>query len=111
MIYLLIAGTYVPVCLVALPPQWGIPVLSAVGIMAALGMAIKLAGFRRVQWLGYALYPIMGWALVVAAPALPRQPDVGSARLDSRWRRFLHRRFPGVARQAAQSVAIDVWLP
>ena len=70
MIYLLIAGTYVPVCLVALPAQWGIPVLSAVGIMAALGMTIKLGGFRRVQWLGYALYPIMGWALVVAAPAL-----------------------------------------
>jgi len=70
MIYLLIAGTYVPVCLVALPPRWGIPMLSVVGAMALVGMTIKLGGFRRVQWLGYALYPIMGWALVVATPAL-----------------------------------------
>lgn len=70
MIYLLIAGTYVPVCLVALPPQWGIPMLSVVGAMAVAGMVIKLGGFRKVQWLGYALYPIMGWALVAAAPAL-----------------------------------------
>jgi hemolysin III len=70
MIYLLIAGTYVPVCLVALPPQWGIPMLSVVGAMAVVGMTIKLGGFKKVQWLGYALYPIMGWALVFAAPAL-----------------------------------------
>ena len=70
MIYLLIAGTYVPVCLVALPPRWGIPMLSVVSAMALVGMTIKLGGFRRVQWLGYALYPMMGWALVVAAPAL-----------------------------------------
>ncbi len=70
MIYLLIAGTYVPVCLVALPLRWGIPMLSVVGVMAVVGMTIKLGGFRKVEWLGYALYPIMGWALVVAAPVL-----------------------------------------
>jgi hemolysin III len=70
MIYLLIAGTYVPVCLVALPPQWGIPMLSVVGAMALVGMTIKLGGFPRVQWLGYALYPMMGWALIFATPAL-----------------------------------------
>ena len=70
MIYLLIAGTYVPVCLVALPLNWGIPILSVVGAMAVLGMTIKLGGFRRLQWLGYALYPIMGWALIVAAPTM-----------------------------------------
>lgn len=70
MIYLLIAGTYVPVCLVALPPQWGIPMLSVVGAMALVGMTIKLGGFKKVQWLGYALYPIMGWAMVIATPAL-----------------------------------------
>lgn len=70
MIYLLIAGTYVPVCLVALPRSWGIPMLSVVGVLALTGMTIKLGGFQRVQWVGYALYPIMGWALVVAYPAL-----------------------------------------
>lgn len=70
MIYLLIAGTYVPICLVALPPSWGIPLLVTVGFLGALGMVIKLAGVRSLQWLGYALYPVMGWAAIVAGPAL-----------------------------------------
>ncbi len=70
MIYLLIAGTYVPICLVALPLRWGVPLLVTVTAIGLLGMVIKLAPIRRLQWLGYALYPIMGWAAVVAAPAL-----------------------------------------
>lgn len=70
MIYLLIAGTYVPLCLVALPLRWGIPLLATVTAFGILGMVIKLSGARRLQNLGYALYPIMGWAAVAAAPAL-----------------------------------------
>lgn len=70
MIYLLITGTYVPVCIVALPRSWGIPMLATVGGLAVLGMAIKLTGYRRAQWLAYALYPVMGWALLVATPVL-----------------------------------------
>jgi hemolysin III len=70
MIYVLIAGTYVPICLVVLPPAWGIPMLVIVGLCAATGMVLKLACFGRVQWLSYSLYPIMGWAAVIAAPVL-----------------------------------------
>lgn len=70
MIYLLITGTYVPICLVALPLRWGVPLLATVGAFGILGMTIKLVDIRRLQWLGYALYPIMGWAAVAAAPAL-----------------------------------------
>lgn len=70
MIYLLIAGTYVPVCLLALPPAWGIPLLSVVGAGAALGMVLKLVAFHRARWLGFALYPVLGWSAVAAAPIL-----------------------------------------
>jgi hemolysin III len=72
MIYLLIAGTYVPFCLVAVPLEWGIPVLSVVGAGALVGMVIKLAAFdkRRAHLVGAALYPILGWAAVAAAPVL-----------------------------------------
>lgn len=70
MIYLLIAGTYVPICLVALPSNWGIPLLATVAGLGLVGMVIKLAAVRSLQWLGYALYPIMGWAAVAAGPAL-----------------------------------------
>ncbi len=59
-----------PICLVALPPQWGIPLLATVTAVGIFGMVIKLAPIRRLNGLGYALYPIMGWAAVAAAPAL-----------------------------------------
>lgn len=70
MIFILIAGTYVPLCLVALPPEWGIPVLCIVSAGALTGVALKLFAFGRVRWLGYSLYPILGWTAVVAAPAM-----------------------------------------
>jgi hemolysin III len=70
MIYLLITGTYVPICIVSLPHRWGIPLLASVAGCAILGMVIKLAGIKKLNWLGYALYLIMGWGAVVATPAL-----------------------------------------
>jgi len=69
-IYFLIAGTYVPLAVVVLPRAWGIPLLSVVAGAAVFGAIMKLAAFDRLQWMTYALYPLMGWAAVVAAPAL-----------------------------------------
>ena len=48
-IYALIAGTYAPVCLVALPPRWGIPLLAIVAGAAGVGMGIKLVAFGRLN--------------------------------------------------------------
>jgi len=70
MIYVLIAGTYAPICLVALPPAWGIPLLSVVGGLGILGIVIKLTDVRSLRWLGYALYLAMGWAAVFATPTI-----------------------------------------
>ena len=72
MIYVLIAGTYVPMCILAMPLSWGVPLLSVVGAGAVLGVAIKGSGARRLQWLGYALYPVLGWLALVAGPVLVR---------------------------------------
>lgn len=72
MIYLLIAGTYVPACLVGLPLRWGIPLLSVVGVGAVTGVILKLAAFHRVQWLSYSLYLVIGWAAVGALPGMIR---------------------------------------
>ncbi len=70
MIYLLIAGTYVPLCLVALPPAWGIPILVIVGGLAVLGMVLKLAWFHGARIVSYSLYIVMGWVAVIATPVL-----------------------------------------
>jgi hemolysin III len=80
MIYVLIAGTYVPMCVVALPASWGIPLLSAVGLGAVVGVVLKLVAFR-VVWIGYALYPALGWAAVAAAPALASHLTTGQLAL------------------------------
>lgn len=70
MIYLLIAGTYVPICLVALPRAWGIPMLAIVGTLAVIGMVLKLGFFHGARIVSYSLYLVMGWVAVVAAPVL-----------------------------------------
>ncbi len=70
MIYLLIAGTYVPLCLVAMPPEWGIPMLVIVGTLAAVGMLLKLAFFHGARYVSYSLYIVMGWVALIATPVL-----------------------------------------
>lgn len=70
MIYLLIAGTYVPLCLVALPRNWGIPMLAVIGSLAVLGVVLKLAWFNGAQKVSYSLYIVMGWVALIAAPVL-----------------------------------------
>jgi hemolysin III len=70
MIFVLIAGSYTPICLLGLPPAWGIPILCVVWLGAALGVVLKQVAFDRLRWLEIALYPILGWIVVVAMPAL-----------------------------------------
>ena len=60
MIYLLIAGTYVPICLVAMPLGWGITVIAVVGAMALLGIALKMVAFERCN--GSATRCTSSWA-------------------------------------------------
>ncbi|MSV81687.1 MAG: hemolysin III family protein [Actinobacteria bacterium] len=70
MIFVLIAGSYTPICLLGLPTAWGIPLLCVVWAGALAGILIKQFAFEKLKVLEYALYPILGWALVVATPAL-----------------------------------------
>jgi len=71
-IYLLIAGTYTPICLLALPAPWGLPVLAVVWVGAIVGVVLKLTAFDRTRVAGWALYLVLGWAAIAAAPALVR---------------------------------------
>jgi hemolysin III len=66
----LIAGSYTPICLLALPPEWGIPLLCVVWTGAALGIVLKQFAFERLKVLEYALYPILGWIVVIALPQM-----------------------------------------
>jgi hemolysin III len=69
-IFLLIAGTYVPITMIVMPPRWGIPILGAIVGLAVAGILLKTLVFDRVKWLASALYPIMGWIAVLTMPVL-----------------------------------------
>jgi hemolysin III len=75
MIYILIAGTYTPVCLLLLPDRLGISLLVVVWTLAAIGTVQKIAWMRAPVWLSTALYLGMGWiAVVVIKPLLNAAP-------------------------------------
>lgn len=69
-IYLLIAGTYTPLCLVPLRGPWGWSLLGVVWGLAAVGIALRLAWPRAPLWLALVLYLLMGWLSVVAVKPL-----------------------------------------
>ncbi|HNB96241.1 MAG TPA: hemolysin III family protein [Microthrixaceae bacterium] len=76
MIFVLIAGTYTPLCLLALPPAWGIPLLVAVWVAAIGGVITKMTMLGRGPGsAGSWLYIVIGWAAVVAVPALVTNLD------------------------------------
>ena len=75
MIYVLIAGTYTPICLVLLRGRLGLGLLIAVWCFAALGVVQTVAWMNAPDWLSTALYIGMGWlALVVIRPLLAAAP-------------------------------------
>lgn len=65
-IYLLIAGTYTPVCLVPLRGAWGWSLLGAVWGLALLGSVVEIAWRSAPRWLGLVLYLVMGWLAAAA---------------------------------------------
>ena len=72
MIYILIAGTYTPFCLVALGGGWRWGLLGAVWGLALGGIGMKLRWMHAPAWLSTALYVALGWAAIPAAAALAR---------------------------------------
>jgi hemolysin III len=70
MIFVLIAGTYTPVCLLVLDGWWGVSLLVAVWIGALVGIALKVAGLERYRKISAPLYLVLGWLAVLAAPKL-----------------------------------------
>ncbi|MFQ5665020.1 MAG: hemolysin III family protein [Candidatus Binatia bacterium] len=71
-IYVLIAGTYTPVCLVTLHGGWGWGLFGVVWGLAFAGALLKLFFRHLPRWLTAALYLGMGWLAVVAVVPLVR---------------------------------------
>lgn len=76
MIFVLIAGTYTPLTLLALRPAWGITLLSLAWTGAAVGITLKFLRLDRMRHLGDVMYIGLGWLIVVATPQLLRSLGV-----------------------------------
>jgi hemolysin III len=76
-IFVLIAGTYTPFCLLALQGAWRWGLLALVWALALCGVLLKVLWMGGPRWLSVVLYLGMGWVAVVAAPALLQAVPVG----------------------------------
>lgn len=65
-IYLLIAGSYTPFCLVTLRGPWGWSLFGVVWGLAVLGILQELRPGRATRKLSVAIYVVMGWAALAA---------------------------------------------
>ena len=65
-IYLLIAGTYTPVTLVAMRNSWGWALFGATWLLAVFGIVAKTTVGFRFPKLSVILYLAMGWMCIIA---------------------------------------------
>jgi hemolysin III len=66
MIYILIAGTYTPICLVPMRGHWGWTIFIVVWTIAISGILFKIYYINAPRWLSTILYLMMGWICVLA---------------------------------------------
>jgi hemolysin III len=66
MIYVLIAGTYTPVCLGPLRGGWGWAIFGVVWGLTIGGLFLKLFWMNAPRWLSTAIYLAMGWVVIFA---------------------------------------------
>ncbi|MHC3377345.1 PAQR family membrane homeostasis protein TrhA [Ligilactobacillus equi] len=69
-IYLLIAGTYTPYCLLGIQGQAGLALLVVVWVLAVLGICYHILAKNRKQYIETIIYIGMGWLCLLGAKSL-----------------------------------------
>lgn len=69
-IYLLIAGSYTPFCLVTLQGNWGWWLFGIVWSLAVIGMLQEIKPRSEARVLSIVIYAVMGWIVLVAVKPL-----------------------------------------
>ncbi len=72
MIFVLIAGTYTPICLIALQSYWRWGIFFTIWGLAIMGIIFKLLWIDCPSWLSATLYVGMGWLAIVAFSPLSK---------------------------------------
>jgi hemolysin III len=74
MIYLFIAGSFTPACLLTMSGWWRWALIGIVWLGALVGVGLSLPAQPRLPHFRVALYQILGWTGVAALPTLARDP-------------------------------------
>lgn len=69
-IYLLIAGSYTPFCLVTLRGPWGWTLFGVVWGLAVIGMLQEIKPRSEARVMSLVIYAVMGWIVLVAVKPL-----------------------------------------
>lgn len=77
-IFLLIAGTYTPICFNLLHGFWQWGLLGIVWGLAVTGIGVKLVFIQAPRWLTAGVYVVMGWLCVLGAQELLRAMPAGA---------------------------------
>ncbi len=72
-IFVMIAGSYTPLCMVTLDGNLGSRVLTAVWVAGLTGVVLALTGVAERAVIGLATYIGMGWAMALVFPELARR--------------------------------------
>jgi hemolysin III len=80
MIFVLIAGSYTPVCILALSPRVGIPLLITVWSLGIIGILLKVLWINCPKWLSSTIYIAVGWSVI-----LVMQPIYATLGHDAFW--------------------------
>lgn len=77
MIYILIAGTYTPICLLGLKGGWGWSIFGVIWGCAIAGLVITLFFPNTPRRVSAIIYIVMGWLVVVAFWPLSQRVPLG----------------------------------
>lgn len=77
MIFILIAGSYAPLCLIALNNSVGIILFSIVAISAVIGIIFKICWVTCPKWLSSVIYIGLGWFAIFAIYPLSKVLEPG----------------------------------
>lgn len=69
-IYLLIAGSYTPFCLISLRGPWGWSLFGIIWTLAVIGMLQEIKPRSEARTLSLVIYAVMGWIVLVAVKRL-----------------------------------------
>ncbi|MEG3069396.1 MAG: hemolysin III family protein [Syntrophaceticus schinkii] len=70
MIYILIAGTYTPICLISLRGVQGKILLISIWVLAVAGVIVTGFWLNAPRYLSTLIYAVMGWLIIVTLPQL-----------------------------------------